>query len=80
MIKTPYSTTLPPRSTTMLSAFFTVDKRWAMTMSVRPRNSRLMFSVMRDTLLASSDEVASSSIRYRGRYIACGCSIDSVFY
>mmetsp|Transcript_8309 Transcript_8309/g.21485 ORF Transcript_8309/g.21485 Transcript_8309/m.21485 type:complete len:110 (-) Transcript_8309:1639-1968(-) len=62
----PFSTTLPPWTTAMMSALRIVDKRCATTTHVRPTMSLSSASCTSFSLSASREDVASSSSRILG--------------
>ena len=62
----PVSTILPWLKTRMLSAWRTVERRWAMTRLVRPCMRRSRASLTWRSLSESRAEVASSRRRMRG--------------
>mmetsp|Transcript_61500 Transcript_61500/g.145436 ORF Transcript_61500/g.145436 Transcript_61500/m.145436 type:complete len:139 (+) Transcript_61500:1561-1977(+) len=80
----PFSTTRPCANTKMLSALRMVDRRWAMTMVVRPAMLLSSASCTTRSLSLSRADVASSNRSTRGflriaRAIAtlCFCPPDS---
>src|SRR5581483_3302432 len=64
----PCSMISPWSSTMMLSAWTTVERRWAMTRDVRSRATRSSASWISFSVWESSAEVASSSIRIGGDF------------
>mmetsp|Transcript_100125 Transcript_100125/g.172863 ORF Transcript_100125/g.172863 Transcript_100125/m.172863 type:complete len:174 (+) Transcript_100125:75-596(+) len=74
----PVSTILPSSMTTMRSAFFMLNKRWAIMTTVRPSMALLIASATRCSFSESKALVASSKMRMlglrrRARAIATRC-------
>mmetsp|Transcript_9271 Transcript_9271/g.18898 ORF Transcript_9271/g.18898 Transcript_9271/m.18898 type:complete len:179 (+) Transcript_9271:2940-3476(+) len=75
----------PPDTTAIISAFLTVESRWATTMVVRPTLARSRASWTSRSLRASRADVASSRSKIDGRRtralamaILCFCPPDSI--
>src|SRR5205807_630176 len=68
LIPVPISTSFPLSSTISLSAFFSVERRWAIASAVRPSSSRSIACWISASVSVSTAEVASSKIRIRGLF------------
>ena len=62
----PWATIRPCSSTTIVSASEIVESRWAITIVVRSRIAAVRPARISDSVVASTEAVASSRIRIRG--------------